>query len=210
MSKSYLSRLIEARGSTQSEVARRLGVSRQSVYAWCNGALPRSPQLISRLADYLGVTSEDLIDSGPETETPAGVFIPLPYLTGVHASCGGGDFPVSCPDISRLRVSRAWLRARAPSASANSVQIITADGDSMSPTIEDGDLILIDVSRTEATDAIFALVINSRLFIKRIQRTPRGLKILSDNPAYQPFDVDESDTVQIIGRVCCRASFKNL
>ena len=208
---SFLSKVLAARSLTQSELARRMGVSRQSVYAWCNGALPRSPQTLSKLAQVLGVNSDALIaQNDAPVSAPSDGFVDIPYLHGVEASCGGGSFSENFPDISRIRVSHTWLRSHAPTASANSVQIITADGDSMQPTIDDGDMILIDVSRTEAGDAIYALVINGRLYIKRLQRTPKGLRVISDNPIYPPFDLDASDSVRIIGRVCCRASFKNL
>lgn len=209
---SYLTRLLNARALSQSELAVKMGVSRQSVHAWCKGALPRSPKMISRLAEVLGVSSEDLIQSAETALIPNDDYIDLPYLQSVYASCGAGDFPLTAlPDITKIRVSREWLRVHAPSANSNFVQIITADGDSMSPTIDDGDLLLIDTSKKEiTTDAIFAFNLNGGFYVKRVQRTPRGLKIISDNRTYESFEIGEGDVLNVLGRVCCRAHFGNL
>lgn len=208
---SYLVRLLNARGITQSELASKMGVSRQSVYAWCKGALPRSPLAISKLAEVLGVPSEDLIHSKETSELPKGDYIDVPYLS-VEASCGTGDFALSAvPEISRLRVSREWLRNHAPSANMAHIQIITADGDSMSPTICNGDLLLVDASKKEVTtDAIYAFTLNGCTYVKRLQRVAKGLLVLSDNQAYKPFEISEADTLTVHGRICCKAHFENL
>lgn len=207
----YLVRLLNARGLTQSQLATQMGVSRQSVHSWCKGALPRSPKQISKLAEVLGVQSEDLINSREPAETETGEYIDVPHLS-IEASCGNGDYPLSCvPDISKLRVSKEWLRNHAPSANTSYIQIITADGDSMSPTICHGDLLLIDSSKKEVTtDAIYAFSLNGCVYVKRLQRIAKGLLVLSDNQAYKAFEIGESDTLVVHGRVCCRAHFENL
>lgn len=77
----------------------------------------------------------------------------------------------------------------------------------MSGALNDKDIILIDHSRTEAGDGLYALRIGNEIFVKRVQRLPHTLLITSENPQYKPFEVslqngDSSDNnVSIIGKV---------
>ena len=52
-------------------------------------------------------------------------------------------------------------------------------------------------------DSIYVISIDDSLFVKRLQIMPgKMLRVKSDNPSYDRFDVSlESDSVKIIGRV---------
>ena len=51
-------------------------------------------------------------------------------------------------------------------------------------------------------DGIYAIRIENALFVKRLQYMPGKLLVKSDNPIYQPFEVDlKTDSVNIIGAV---------
>ncbi len=58
-------RLRAAQGVTQVELARRLGVSKQSVSNWENNNIQPSIELLERLADVFSVTTDYLL--GRET-----------------------------------------------------------------------------------------------------------------------------------------------
>jgi len=46
------------------------------------------------------------------------------------------------------------------------------------------------------------LRIDDSLFVKRIQRFPgHKYRVISDNPRYEPFELAESDSFEVIGRV---------
>lgn len=55
-------------GKSKTEVARQIGKSSKSVTGWKNGAVPRNDTL-KKLADYFGVTVDDLLG---EKKEPAG------------------------------------------------------------------------------------------------------------------------------------------
>jgi phage repressor protein C with HTH and peptisase S24 domain len=85
------------------------------------------------------------------------------------------------------------------------LSIITVDGDSMEPTLSDGDEIL--VSREDGgerlRDGIYVLRVDDALIVKRIAMNPasRRFTIKSDNEDYSDWpDCDPAD-VEIIGRV---------
>ncbi len=74
----------------------------------------------------------------------------------------------------------------------------------MMPTIKHGDLLIVDQSVTTAyEDGIYVLIIGSALAIKRIQRQPNGITIISDDPRYKEFFIPEDmgEMIRIIGKV---------
>ena len=91
------------------------------------------------------------------------------------------------------------------SANANDLVIIRVEGDSMVPTLGDGDDILID--RGDAggrlRDGIYVLRVDDALIVKRIALNPvsRRVTVQSDNAAYPPWPDLELRAVDVIGRV---------
>ena len=73
----------------------------------------------------------------------------------------------------------------------------------MEPTLRQGDLVLVDTTRTDpGSDSIF-LLDDGELKVKRVQRDPRNqmLVIRSDNPNYEDFRDVPPENVNIVGRV---------
>lgn len=78
--------------------------------------------------------------------------------------------------------------------------MLRARGDSMEPSIRDGDQMIVDERdrAVGATPAIFVLRLDDDLLVKRVARAGRGFRVTSDNPSYPPRD---ADAVEIVGRV---------
>jgi len=77
-------------------------------------------------------------------------------------------------------------------------------GNSMEPEIKEGDTVLIDQSRTEILAyGVYAVGLEDTVLVKRLEKRPGKLLLLSDNPRYAPIELrgDELDTVRILGRV---------
>ena len=78
-------------------------------------------------------------------------------------------------------------------------------GDSMQPTLAEGDLIIVDTAQT-AIDAsgIYVVELQGDLLVKRVQRFMDGrLVLISDNPAYQPETIQAgaAHTLRVLGRM---------
>ena len=136
----------------------------------------------------------------------------VPHLEA-SASCGFGfinsDF---IPLVKMIKVSIEWLRMHAPSANLRHLNIVVAEGDSMLPTIKSGDMVMIDRSQTQARfDGLYVFVYDDELFIKRLQKIPRGFSVISDNPTYRTFDVldEEIERLRIVGKVVSIGKFEN-
>jgi phage repressor protein C with HTH and peptisase S24 domain len=77
----------------------------------------------------------------------------------------------------------------------------------MYPTIEGGDCLIVDKSKTDIHDGkIYCVRIEGQLYAKRLQLLPpKTILVISDNPKYKSFEVDFSKTIDfdfaIIGEV---------
>ena len=76
---------------------------------------------------------------------------------------------------------------------------VTMKGDSMSPTINSGDQLLID-HQSVTGDGVFLMKIEGELLVKRLQVIPgMGIDIISDNKKYKSYQLDASK-IEVIGR----------
>lgn len=86
-------------------------------------------------------------------------------------------------------------------------EMIFASGDSMLPTIEGGDSLLIDLNRKEIYDGrIYCVRIDGQLYAKRLQKIPPSkVIVISDNQKYQSFEIDFSKKIdfdfEVIGEI---------
>lgn len=132
-------------------------------------------------------------------------FVLLPRYE-VRAAAGGGALVHSEQVVDHLAFKSDWVRHRLRRNPAH-LGLIEAMGDSMEPTIADGDLLLVDFSENKVKDnAIYALSADGDLIVKRIQRNPitGSLTIISDNPRYPPIVLEghEAARLRVVGQVC--------
>ena len=122
----------------------------------------------------------------------------------INPSCGKGAIVLDEAEVTPVKIGREIIKNLWNSKPEN-LKIFTASGDSMADTIEDGNLLLIDISKTEYRNGgIFLLTINNDWYIKRLRMRLTGeLDIISDNPKY-PMETLKPDTdieINIKGRV---------
>lgn len=134
----------------------------------------------------------------------------LIYLRRLNVSACCGDRGIQNYQdeayVDQMGVSRMWFKENIDQIRENGYDIITASGDSMEPTLKNGDLVVIDRFDTEITkrDGVFCLLIDNDLYIKRVQRVPGSLRFISDNRLYDPFEISLSEVesrVIVFGRM---------
>jgi len=133
----------------------------------------------------------------------------IPQYTAKAAAGFGHENP-HVESVTTLAFKREWLRAKG----LNSKHLIamSADGDSMWPTINDHDVLLLDTSKTEPADGqVFVLTSADKgTIVKRLIKTPLGGWIIrSDNDDCEDYaDVmlarSEVNEHRIIGKVIWR------
>lgn len=122
----------------------------------------------------------------------------------VQASAGFGVFngDVYAPD-DYIGLSKHWLEVRG--LYLNRLMFITASGDSMYPTISDGDMLLINRASTQPKDGkIYVFRQGDQLWVKRVQGIMGSIRLIRDNKTvYSPVDVmfDESLDFEVSGQV---------
>lgn len=213
---SVLRRWRDSRGMSQKEVAAILGVSDRSISRWEQGdGLPIGETFV--VLGRLGCDLSLLVDRDDDIPQPA----PQPQLQiagppaatadlveirhyAVGLSAGNGRNPPDFEDFEPFVLRADWVRRVLRRSPANLVAA-HAEGHSMSPTIADRDLLVIDTADQRLTSGrIYALVVGDNLLVKRIERTLRGQIFLRpDNPAYQTEELTEdlADTVRVLGQV---------
>lgn len=115
----------------------------------------------------------------------------IPFYKDFGVACGHGSDGVAYQsEKRRLRISRATLERIG--SSRDKVFATLADGDSMSPTINDGATIWVDTSKDNIKDGkIFVFEYGGLFMCKRLYRLlHNGLRVVSDNDIdYPPFEI---------------------
>ncbi len=201
--RSALERLCVLHGEDFSSLSRLLGKNSAYIQQYLRRGTPKRLKEEERriLARYFGVP-ESLL--GAPEGPPLGAEMIAVMRVPVSASAGSGSLP--CDERSRpyFAFDERWLQ-RMTSANANDLVIIRVEGDSMAPTLGDGDDILIDRGddAKRLRDGIYVLRIDDALIVKRVALNPvtRRVTLQSDNPAYPDWPDLELDAVTCIGRV---------
>lgn len=197
-----ISEIADAVGGN-SDLAKICGVSEGTIRNWRNGASEPTASNLIDIARAGGVTVERLVTGTPPAGQDDAEFILVPRYN-VDASAGAGSVVERESEIGRLAFRRDWL-AQKGLTTAN-LAIIRVKGDSMSPTVRDGSLVLVDTRQERvAEDGIYIIMKDGHLVAKRLQVdfAASGVYIRSDNPKYDPqhLDKDAAADLYVIGRV---------
>ncbi|MDE5798731.1 MAG: helix-turn-helix transcriptional regulator, partial [Treponemataceae bacterium] len=76
------------------------------------------------------------------------------------------------------------------------------NGDSMEPTLSNGDRVVCDACGYDSGEGLYAIRMNGCGYVKRIQAATGKFIIKSDNPKYDTLtEPMENEDIQVIGRV---------
>jgi Peptidase S24-like len=207
-----LERLMLERGDTSLALSRLLGRNAAYVQQFIKRGIPKKLDEDDRrtLARYYGVPESALggpVDMPPlappaSSRTRGAKMIAIPQLA-VGASAGPGALTGAEAIEAQFHFESGWLRRL--TANPANVSAIRVEGDSMMPTLADGDDILVD--RGDAADrlrdGIYVLRIDDALNVKRLAVNPtaRAVTIRSDNVAYPGWPDVSLARIDVIGRV---------
>lgn len=187
-----------------SELATILRVNRSSVtQARKNNSVPANWLLALMRSHGLNPDWLEGAD-GPKWLTPGDAdgndFFPVPKVQA-RLCAGAGSFEVGDRIEDHYSFKTAWLQRK---GTKDRMVLMDVFGNSMAPEIKDGDTVLIDQSQTDIiAGTIFAVGVEDTIMVKRIEKHPGKLVLLSDNKEYAPIFLSdaEMDRVRIIGKV---------
>ena len=199
---------VDGAGLTLKQASRALerndAYLQQYLYRGSPRRLPE--QLRLQLAELTGANQAHFLDAGLQALQPAhdDPLIAVP-LHAVHAAAGGGSFNAEGDEAQPGLSFPPDLLRRITAAPAGGLKLLSVSGDSMSPTLEDGDMVMIDTGRRmPSPPGIFILDDGVGLVAKRVDTipntTPPHLRLSSDNPAYSNYQ-RRLEEVHIVGRV---------
>jgi phage repressor protein C with HTH and peptisase S24 domain len=197
-----LARLIADRREDYAGLSRMLGRNAAYLQQYIKRGVPKklTEEDRRKLALYFGV--EESLLGGPAQSKSADGIIAVP-LFDIQASAGPGAFTGMESPVARLGFDETFLQ-HLSAARSSDLSIIRVCGDSMFPTLADGDDIMVDRSPgAKVRDGIYVLRRDGTLSVKRIAVHPGSgkLTISSDNPAYPTWPECDRAEVDVIGRV---------
>jgi phage repressor protein C with HTH and peptisase S24 domain len=203
-SRAVLERLIKERREDYAGLSRLIGRNPAYIQQFIKRGTPRKLDEEDRrtLARYFGV-DESWLGGVPKTSQPVDDLVEVPVLD-VRASAGPGALAELEAPRGRFAFDPRWLR-RLTGSKPDRLSIITVAGDSMFPTLSDGDEVIVDGDDGDdrLRDGIYVLRVDDALMIKRLALGPtrRRISVLSDNDAYPSWENTDPKLLQIVGRV---------
>lgn len=198
-----LDALIRQKGDDYASISRLLGRNPAYMQQFIKRGVPRRLAEDDRriLARYFGI-GEELLGGPANPGQAPGAFVTVPRLS-IDASAGPGAVAGAEQPVSTLAFRADWLRQLA--GSPEKLSVIQVTGDSMLPTLNDGDEILVDASDgpDRLRDGIYVLRVDDMLIVKRIAMNPTGrnFTVQSDNPAYPAWENCSAGSIAVVGRV---------
>ena len=201
---SFIKRLREATIITsQASLAKTLSISRAAItQAKKNDSIPI--KWITELSRLFNV-NPDWLEKGTGSKVMSQniyheIFLQVPKIKA-RLSAGGGSFETE-PDIKEYYSFRKdWLSKK---GKARDMVLMDIFGNSMEPELKEGDTVLIDQSQKAVlAGAIYAVGFDDTIVVKRLEKRPKELVLLSENERYpmMRFRDKEMDNVRIIGKV---------
>ncbi len=183
-----------------ADIAAALDVTRQ----YANQIKDRelSDEQLQKLDKYFNT---DLTIVNLPLSTDPNDCVNIPVLGEVKASMGFGVTVYNEVTTAYYPISRKL--AADLGLNVHESEIIFAQGDSMMPTIDGGDSLLVDHGRKEIYDGkIYCVRIDGQLYAKRLQKIPPDrVLVVSDNPKYRSFEIDLTEKrdydFEVIGEI---------
>lgn len=174
-------------GYSQQQLAMKLDIKQASVSNWEAGKTLPDTKYLSKLMDIFNVPMDYLFSDEPRRELDSIRIIrnAVPIVGSI--ACGQKITPDTNPD-----------------GYADLPEGISADfalkckGDSMSPTLLDGDIVLIRSQPEVENGQIAAVNVGGETTLKRVYMRGDGIHLIADNPGFQPIFVPAYSDEQII------------
>ena len=195
-------------GKTQKDIADFLSITQTAYGNYELGKRQITPENLTKLADYYNVSVDDLLGRGsldaagkhleevPELVPEDEVMIPL--VASLRCGPGGPGEPFTF--IKPVPIPASYTRRWGEGLAA-----IIAVGESMSPNIIPGDLLICRPGDEWVDGNVVSVNYADNDMIKRIYTTKDGIDLCSDNPAFETIHVPAEDIdtgkFHVLGRV---------
>jgi repressor LexA len=202
-------------GLKQTEIAKKLGISKQSYFAWEKGVAQPTKNNLAKLEELLNV--------------PVGYFNELEIAT-LYKKLNNGNQDKAKSYVKSLVEQQNIVSIKEARFAYKVYERLSAgigatiyedtdydtvyfdkelahdfaswiDGDSMEPTYQNGSVALIRETGFDYDGAVYAVVWNSQTYIKKVYREAEGLRLVSINKDYADKFAPYDDNPRIVGKI---------
>lgn len=182
----------------QSMLADSLGITRQTISNRIKNESEVTVSELKRVEEHFNINIFNSIAD----------IAYIDYYSDVFASCGNGNLVFS-NEKSKLAIPTSIIGGFSKS---KKYSMINASGNSMSPTIDSGDRLIVehwDGSQIQ-DNKVYVFCFNNEIFVKRISKNLDEIIIKSDNPEYRTRTISgkSAEELILIGKII--ATFKQL
>ncbi len=206
-------------------------ISKESLAKYRNGTRTPEPLLISHIADYLNIPEQDLFNPATKEQIVKNELKNNPqkyslkekdvekvdaiYYEDIYACMGSNEVVNDESNTSIITFDRKFLEKELGKHNFKNLTIIKTIGDSMEPTIKEGELLIVSPFINDYNNilsgSVYVIAIDGKPYVKRLSEHPftHNIEVYSDNERHPSFNIINEDRhkLQIIGRVLGHFSF---
>ena len=188
-----IKRLRAESGLTQDRLGELVGVTGKAVCSWELGLkTPRMP-VIERLADLFGVSKTEIIEDAKSTPVSPITRVPILGRVAAGSGCLADDNLDGYENVPTdiLSTEEEYI-------------LLNVKGDSMSPKIEEGDRLLIQLQPSVDSGSYAVVLIDDEDgVVKKVCYSKNRIELISENTYYPPriFEDSEVTRVRVVGLV---------
>lgn len=189
-------RILRSRmGLTQAELAQRLNVHQTAVSQWEKDRTKPDIDQMIRLAAFFDVSIECIADKAPIANIQRKT-IRIPVYGNVAAGI----------PLEAITDIEDWEEIDEATAAKGEYIALRIHGRSMEPRILEGDIVIVRLQDfIEDGDIGIIFVNGDDATCKKIKKTPKGIMLISNNPAFEPMfysnEEIENLPVRVLGKV---------
>ncbi|MFH4721762.1 MULTISPECIES: LexA family transcriptional regulator [Vibrio harveyi group] len=177
--------------SKNTELSKALGVSASTIQTW---------RMRGKIPEDIFLKANEIAKSG--SLTPKG-YLELKFFD-IEVSAGHGALIEKEEESSAMVFSERFIRQEL-GFNPNNIFLMPVRGDSMTPTLKNQSIVMVNRVDGFSTDGIYVFRYDNRLMVKRLQFLPNGIKVVSDNSAYEAWELRKEEIkgndFEIIGEV---------
>lgn len=205
---SQIKKLRSSRGWTQSQLADKLSVSKQTISNWETGIkVPRMGSL-QKLADLFNVkigeiTNASIEDNGDSNvKKPSNVIYPLSDSLQRVKIPIIGEIACGDPITAEENIEGYTEETFEKPIPSGTLFALRCKGHSMEPTIHDGSLVTIREQPTVEDGEIAAVLVDgdNEATLKRVKHQGDLIMLMPDNKEYDPIILDKNNPGRIVGK----------
>ncbi|MCR5807930.1 MAG: helix-turn-helix domain-containing protein [Clostridiales bacterium] len=195
--------LRRARGITQDELGRLLGVQKAAVCKYENEKVGIPQAVLSKLTDIFGVTADHILCRDEAAPLPKGLrdrirggapvmdAVSVPLVGMVHA----GE-----PMLAEENIED-YIPVAAGEVYDGDYFFMEVVGDCMTGDhIAEGAIVLVRKTSDLRDGYIYVIRMGDEVLLRRVKRIKKSIALIPSNPAYDPMIVTGGD-MEVIGRV---------